>query len=80
MTYDLLRTLKLTTVFGNPGLAVGGDPVAHRPHPRKAGQGTLHLVAAYHGNTPLIITSGQQHRELVVGDPYLGNPAGPGRR
>jgi len=31
------------------------------------------LVAAWHGNTPLIITSGQQHRELVIGEPYLGN-------
>src|SRR5450755_467242 len=31
------------------------------------------LVAAYHGNTPLIVTSGQQHRELVIGEPYLGN-------
>jgi benzoylformate decarboxylase len=31
------------------------------------------LVAAYHGNTPLIVTSGQQHRELMIGDPYLGN-------
>jgi thiamine pyrophosphate-dependent acetolactate synthase large subunit-like protein len=31
------------------------------------------LVAAYHGSTPLIVTSGQQHRELVIGEPYLGN-------
>jgi benzoylformate decarboxylase len=31
------------------------------------------LVAAYHGNTPLIVTSGQQHRELVTGEPYLSN-------
>ena len=31
------------------------------------------LVAAYHGNTPLIVTSGQQHRELMIGEPYLGN-------
>ena len=28
------------------------------------------LVAAYHGNTPLIVTSGQQHWELLIGDPY----------
>ena len=31
------------------------------------------LVAAYHGNTPLIVTAGQQHRELMIGEPYLGN-------
>ena len=31
------------------------------------------LVAAYHANTPLIVTAGQQHRELLIGDPYLGN-------
>ena len=30
------------------------------------------LVSAYHASTPLIVTSGQ-HRELVIGDPYLGN-------
>lgn len=36
VTFDLLRTLGLTTVFGN---------------------------------TPLIVTSGQQHRELVIGEP-----------
>jgi benzoylformate decarboxylase len=31
------------------------------------------LVAADHGNTPLIVTSGQQHRELMIREPYLGN-------
>lgn len=31
------------------------------------------LVAAYDGHTPLIVTSGQQHRELVIGEPFLGN-------
>jgi benzoylformate decarboxylase len=31
------------------------------------------LVASYHGHTPLIVTAGQQHRELVIGEPYLGN-------
>ncbi|MGW6155837.1 benzoylformate decarboxylase [Streptomyces sp. NPDC055144] len=106
VTYDLLRTLNLTTVFGNPGsteqpflqdfpedftyvlalqeasvvaMADAYAQVTRRPalvnvH-SSAGLGNAvgNLVAAYHGNTPLIITSGQQHRELVIGEPYLGN-------
>ncbi|MGP8304261.1 benzoylformate decarboxylase [Streptomyces inhibens] len=106
VTYDLLRTLRLTTVFGNPGsteqpflqdfpedftyvlalqeasviaMADAFAQVTRRPalvnvH-SSAGLGNAvgNLVAAYHGNTPLIITSGQQHRELVIGEPYLGN-------
>ncbi|MFD3456615.1 benzoylformate decarboxylase [Streptomyces sp. NPDC058691] len=106
VTYDLLRTLRLTTVFGNPGsteetflqdfppdftyvlalqegsvvaMADAFAQVTQRPalvnvH-SSAGLGNAmgNLVAAYHGNTPLIVTSGQQHRELVIGDPYLGN-------
>ncbi|MEU3302194.1 benzoylformate decarboxylase [Streptomyces sp. NPDC006678] len=106
MTYDLLRTLRLTTVFGNPGsteqtflqdfpedftyvlalqeasviaMADAFAQVTRRPalvnvH-SSAGLGNAmgNLVAAYRGNTPLIVTSGQQHRELVIGDPYLGN-------
>ncbi|MGW1885927.1 thiamine pyrophosphate-binding protein [Streptomyces sp. NPDC001970] len=31
------------------------------------------LVAAHHGHTPLIVTAGRQHRELLIGEPYLGN-------
>ncbi|MGN5381825.1 thiamine pyrophosphate-binding protein [Streptomyces lasalocidi] len=106
VTYDLLRTLNLTTVFGNPGSTeepflqdfpedftyvlalqeasviamadtfaqVTGRPALVNLH-SSAGVGNAvgNLVAAYHGNTPLIVTSGQQHRELVIGDPYLGN-------
>ncbi|MEU5059925.1 MULTISPECIES: benzoylformate decarboxylase [unclassified Streptomyces] len=106
VTYDLLRTLNLTTVFGNPGSTeqpflqefpedftyvlalqeasviamadtfaqVTGRPALVNLH-SSAGMGNAmgNLVAAYHGSTPLIITSGQQHRELVIGDPYLGN-------
>lgn len=106
VTYDLLRTLGLTTVFGNPGSTeqpflqdfpqdftyilalqeasviamadtfaqVTGRPALVNVH-SSAGLGNAvgNLVAAYHGNTPLIVTSGQQHRELVIGEPYLGN-------
>ena len=32
------------------------------------------LVAAYKGNTPLIVTAGQQTREMVLCEPYLNNP------
>ncbi|WKK23565.1 benzoylformate decarboxylase [Streptomyces olivoreticuli] len=108
VTYDLLRSLRLTTVFGNPGsteqtflqefpddftyvlalqeasaiaMADAFAQVTRRPalvnlH-SSAGLGNSlgNLVAAYRGNTPLIVTSGQQHRELVIGEPYLGNRA-----
>jgi benzoylformate decarboxylase len=106
VTFDLLRSLGLTTVFGNPGsteqpflqefpgdfayvlalqeasviaMADGFAQVTRRPalvnlH-SSAGLGNAmgNLVTAYHGNTPLIVTSGQQHRELMIGEPYLGN-------
>ncbi|WP_019925379.1 benzoylformate decarboxylase [Nocardia sp. BMG111209] len=106
VTYDLLRTLELTTVFGNPGSTeqpflqqfpadftyvlglqeasviamadafaqVTGRPALVNLH-SSAGMGNAvgNLVTAYHGNTPLIVTSGQQHRELVIGEPYLAN-------
>jgi thiamine pyrophosphate-dependent acetolactate synthase large subunit-like protein len=106
VTFDLLRSLGLTTVFGNPGsteqtflqefpadftyvlalqeasaiaMADAFAQVTRRPavvnlH-SSAGLGNAmgNLVAAYHGNTPLIVTAGQQHRELVIGEPYLGN-------
>jgi benzoylformate decarboxylase len=108
VTYDLLRSLRLTTVFGNPGsteetflqefpadfryvlalqeasaiaMADAFAQVTRRPalvnlH-TSAGVGNAmgNLVAAYHGNTPLIVTSGQQHRELMIGEPYLANRA-----
>ncbi|MFF3984341.1 benzoylformate decarboxylase [Streptomyces sp. NPDC001797] len=106
VTYDLLRSLGLTTVFGNPGSTeqpflqefpedftyvlalqeasviamadtfaqVTGRPALVNVH-SSAGLGNAvgNLVAAYHGGTPLIVTSGQQHRELLIGEPYLGN-------
>src|SRR6185437_11434903 len=107
VTYDLLRSLGLTTVFGNPGsteetflqdfpddftyvlglqeasvmaMADGfaqstGKPALVNVH---TGAGTGNslgsLVAAYRANTPLIVTAGQQTREMSIVDPYLNNP------
>src|ERR1700722_16675989 len=107
VTYDLLRTLGLTTVFGNPGsteqtflkdfpddftyvlglqeasvmaMADGfaqctGKPALVNVH-TAAGTGNAmgSLVAAYKGSTPLIVTAGQQTREMVLCEPYLSNP------
>ena len=106
VTYDLLRKLGLTTVFGNPGsteqtflknfpddftyilglqeasvlaMADGfaqstGKATLVNLH-TSAGTGNAmgSLVAAYKGNTPLIVTAGQQTREMVLCDPYLAN-------
>src|SRR6478672_6150582 len=105
-TYDLLRSLGLTTVFGNPGsteqtflqrfpddftyvlalqeasalaMADGfaqstGKPALVNVH-TAAGTGNAmgNLVAAYRANTPLIVTAGQQAREMVLCEPYLTN-------
>ncbi|WP_099037091.1 benzoylformate decarboxylase [Mycobacterium neglectum] len=107
VTYDLLRTLGLTTVFGNPGsteqsflrdfpddftyvlalqeasalaMADGfaqttGKPALVNLH-TAAGTGNAmgSLIAAYRANTPLIVTAGQQTREMSLYDPYLNNP------
>lgn len=108
VTYDLLRSLGLTTVFGNPGsteqtflknfpddftyvlglqeasvlaMADGfaqstGRPALVNVH-TAAGTGNAmgSLIAAYKGNTPLIVTAGQQTREMVLCEPYLTNKA-----
>jgi benzoylformate decarboxylase len=107
VTYDLLRNLGITTVFGNPGsteetflqdfpddftyvlglqeasvlaMADGfaqatGKPALVNLH-TAAGTGNAmgSLVAAYRANTPLIVTAGQQTREMSLVDPYLNNP------
>src|ERR1700733_9217605 len=106
VTYDLLRKLGLTTVFGNPGsteetflknfpddftyvlglqeasvvaMADGfaqstGKPALVNVH-TAAGMGNAmgNLVAAAKGNPPLIVTAGQQTREMVLCEPYLTN-------
>jgi benzoylformate decarboxylase len=105
-TYDLLRSLGLTTVFGNPGsteqpflknfpsdfqyvlglqeasavaMADGfaqalKQPVLVNLHTSAGtGNGMGNIIAAYQGNTPLIITAGQQHRRMLICDPMLAN-------
>lgn len=106
VTYDLLRELGVTTIFGNPGsteqtflqdfpddftyvlalqeasalaMADGfaqatGQPALVNLH-TAAGTGNAlgSLIAAYKANTPLIITAGQQTREMSLIDPYLNN-------
>jgi benzoylformate decarboxylase len=106
VTYDLLRALGITTVFGNPGsteqtflknfpddftyvlglqeasvlaMADGfaqstGKPSLVNLH-TGAGTGNAmgSLIAAYKSNTPMIVTAGQQTREMVLCEPYLTN-------
>ncbi|QEE28876.1 benzoylformate decarboxylase [Terriglobus albidus] len=105
-TYDLLRKLGLTTIFGNPGsteqpflknfpsdfeyilglqeasavaMADGFAQATKRPallnlHTSAGtGHGMGNIMTAYQNKTPLIITAGQQAREMVLCDPYLTN-------
>jgi benzoylformate decarboxylase len=107
VTYDLLRSLGLTTVFGNPGSteqtflkdfpddftyilglqeasvlamadgfaqSTGGPALVNLHTSAGTGNAMGSLVAAYKGNTPLIVTAGQQTREMVLCDPYLSSP------
>ena len=105
-TYDLLRKLGLTTVFGNPGsteqpflknfpadfeyvlglqeatavaMADGfaqatGKPALLNLHTSGGtGNGMGNLTTAYQNKTPLIITAGQQTREMILCEPMLTN-------
>ncbi|SEH92296.1 benzoylformate decarboxylase [Mycolicibacterium rutilum] len=107
VTFDLLRKLGVTTVFGNPGSteqtflqnfpddfeyvlalqeasavamadaftqATGKPALVNLHTAAGTGNGMGSLVAAYRANTPLIITAGQQTREMSIVDPYLNNP------
>jgi benzoylformate decarboxylase len=107
VTYDLLRSLGLTTVFGNPGSteqtflkdfpddftyvlglqeasvlamadgfaqSTSGPALVNLHTSAGTGNAMGSLVAAYKGNTPLIVTAGQQTREMVLCDPYLSSP------
>src|SRR5246127_4832990 len=105
-TYNLLRKLGLTTVFGNPGsteqpflknlpkdfeyvlglqeatavaMADGfaqatGKPALLNLHTSAGtGHGMGNIMTAFQNKTPLIITAGQQTREMILCDPYLTN-------
>lgn len=106
VTYDLMRSLGLTTVFGNPGstettflrdfprdftyvlglqeasavaMADGysqgtGRPVLVNLH-TAAGLGNAMgtIVTAWHNRTPLIVTAGQQTRQMLLLEPFLTN-------
>lgn len=105
-TYDLLRQLGLTTIFGNPGsteetflknfpadftfvlglqeasvlaMADGyaqatGKPALVNVH-TSAGTGNAigSLITASLNKTPLIVTAGQQTREMLLLEPWLTN-------
>jgi benzoylformate decarboxylase len=105
-TYNLLRRLGLTTVFGNPGsteepflknfpkdfqyvlglqeasavaMADGfaqgiKKPVLVNLHSGAGtGNGMCAIMTAFQNKTPLVITAGQQTREMVLGEPLLTN-------
>src|SRR6202789_1322257 len=106
VTYNLLRRLGLTTVFGNPGsteqpflknfpkdfqyvlglqesspvaMADGFSQASKRPvlvnlHTSAGtGNGMGNIMTAFQNKTPLIITAGQQTREMILCDPLLTN-------
>jgi benzoylformate decarboxylase len=105
-TFDLMRSLGLTTVFGNPGsteepflkdfprdftyvlalqeasavaMADGyaqgtGRPALVNLHTAPGlGNAMGNLYTAWVNRTPLIITAGQQTREMLVMEPFLTN-------
>ena len=105
-TYDLLRRLNLTVIFGNPGsteepflqdfpadftyvlglqeasvvaMADGYAQATGRPalinlHTfAGVGHAMGNLICAFYNKTPLIITAGQQTRDMLLLEPYLTN-------
>jgi benzoylformate decarboxylase len=105
-TYNLLRKLGLTTIFGNPGsteqpflknfpkdfqyvlglqeasavaMADGFAQSTRKPvlvnlHTSAGtGNGMGNIMTAYQNKTPLIITAGQQTREMILCEPLLTN-------
>jgi benzoylformate decarboxylase len=106
LTYDLMRELQLTTVFGNPGsteegflqnfpqdmtyvlglqeasvlsMADGfaqatGEPAFVNVHTNVGlGNAMGNLINAKQSKTPLIVTTGQQTREMLLLEPLLTN-------
>jgi benzoylformate decarboxylase len=105
-TYNLLRRLGMTTIFGNlgsteqtflknfpddfeyvlglqeasvVGMADGFSQATKKPvfvnlHSCAGpGNGMGNIIGAFQNKTPLIITAGQQTREMSLSEPYLTN-------
>ena len=105
-TFDLLRQLGLTTIFGNPGsteepflqdfpadftyvlglqeasvlaMADGYAQATRRPalvnlHTvAGVGHAMGNLIGAFYNKTPLIVTAGQQTRDMLLLEPYLAH-------
>src|SRR5258705_2831922 len=47
--------------------------VVNLPPAAATGNGMGNLIAAYENNTPLVVTAGQQTRQMLVHEPYLTN-------
>ena len=106
VTYDVLRALDMTTVFGNPGSteepfltgfpddfryvlglheavvvamadgyaqASGNAAFVNLHTAAGVGNGLGSLVTAWHNHTPLVITAGQQTRQMLALEPWLVN-------
>jgi benzoylformate decarboxylase len=105
VTYQLLRELGLTTVFGNVGsteetflknfpsdfryvlapqeasvvgIADGYAQATRRPalvnlHTTATANGIGNIATAFQNKTPLIVTAGQQTREMLLMEPWLTN-------
>lgn len=105
-TFDLLRALGMTTIFGNPGsteeaflgdfpddftyvlalqeasaVAMADGYAQATGHPAHVnlhtapgtGNGMGGLVTAWHNKTPLVVTVGQQTRQMLLLEPRLTN-------
>src|SRR6201998_1497883 len=108
VTYDLLRELGLTTVFGNPGSTeetflqnfpsdftyvlglqeasvvamadgyaqgIDGPALVNLHTSLGVGNAMCMIMTAWYNKTPLIITAGQQVREMLLREPLLTNIA-----
>lgn len=106
VTYDLLRDLGMTTIFGNPGSteepfltefpadfryilglheavvvamadgfaqASGNAAFVNLHTAPGVGNGMGALVTAWHNRAPLVVTAGQQTREMLALEPWLVN-------
>jgi len=102
VTYDLLRALGMTTIFGNPGSteepfltrfpadfryilglheavvvamadgyaqATGEAAFVNLHTAPGVGNGMGSLVTAWHNRTPLVVTAGQQTRQMMALEP-----------